>query len=185
MFKNLKIIFDLYGGFPALWTSSYFRISFVVTLLLWPLAVSGRWVDRAISILPSVTGFSIAAFAIILAIGDDRFRRSMAKVDAIRAGESDLVILSANFCWFICIQVFSMIYAVIFDARPVPYFCKFVTEFRYCDKVFLITNLLFSTLGLFIFIYAVFLIIASIFQMFFNFRLYIGSLTSPEKPNTG
>lgn len=181
MLENLKLVFKIYGGVRALTRSSYLWISFVLAISAWGIWTKENWPERVLSTLPNFIGFSIAAIAIITVIGDDGFRKRMAEISEINpAGdESDLVVITASFIWFIFIQVVSLIYSYIYSAKPFPHFC-------YCclcesnhdiyDTYKKYANLSFSFIGVWIFLYSILLMIAAIFQLFSLFRLYIRNL---------
>ncbi|MDG6079223.1 hypothetical protein E3U23_08455 [Erythrobacter litoralis] len=183
MLANLKEIFILYGGWKAFRSSSYVIISMFLSFLLWRDAVSGAWSRTIADYLPPVLGFSFAALAILTAIGDDQFRRKMSKIDVITKGESDLTTITANFCWFIVVQIFAVLLAIFFSAKPVPYFCNLTIYVGECQFAFKTTNMLFGLLGNFLLVYAILLIVAAISQMMNVFRLYLRSLPTDENSN--
>lgn len=106
-----------YGGARALAGSPYFHVAVVVTLLSWPLWVSGGAPALAIAVVPGLLGFSIAAFTLSLGIGSDRFRILL----AAKIGSSESVVASmANaFLHFILVQVAAILCALIASGDPV------------------------------------------------------------------
>lgn len=104
-----------YGGSRALMTSPYLHVAIVATLILYPLWHSDDWWDIAISVAPSVLGFSLAGYAIWLALGDDSFRRLISGED--EDGEpSPFMQVNAAFVHFMLLQVLSLMVALLFKA---------------------------------------------------------------------
>lgn len=153
--------------------SSYVLWSIAISLLLWRNSVSGDWASTIESYLPPILGFSFAALAIMTAIGDDEFRRKMSAVNIISEDESDLTTITANFCWFIFIQILALILALIFRAEPIPDFCK---GSELCVWYVGVGNDVIGFAGSFLLIYSLLLIISAISQMLSIFRLYLRSV---------
>ena len=70
MFENLRRLYRHYGGIAAVLTSWYFWVAAFLSALSYESIFDFAWVDMALSVMPSLTGFTIAAFAIIFAILD-------------------------------------------------------------------------------------------------------------------
>lgn len=177
MLENIREIFRLYGGWSAVKTSTYARWALLLSVFLWRDAWSGRWSETITDYLPPILGFSFAALAIMTAIGDDEFRRLMSKVDTIRKGQSDLAIVTANFSWFIVIQITAVVLALIFAAKPLPDICSFTTDLKYCIEGRRLVNFLIGCLGNFLLLYSLILILSAVYQMMQIFRLYLSSVS--------
>ena len=176
MFSNIREIFTLYGGWKSLRSSSYVFWALLVSLALWRDAVTGDWAENAESYLPPILGFSFAALAIMTAIGDDQFRQRMAKVDVINSGESDLSTITANFCWFIVVQIAVVLISMVFKSRPIPYICG-LNRYQYsCNHIVEWGNVGIGLFSNFLIVYSLMLIIAAISQMMNIFRVYLRSL---------
>lgn len=171
MFQNINLVFGIYGGISALFHSIYVRISILVTAIAWRSSFSELWVKYSVSILPNIIGFSIAAIAIITVIGDDGFRRRMSQVNTLHDEESDLTVMLASFVWFILIQITAILFAIIFSSKPFPFSCNLWGN--NCITWNYYVNLSFSFVGMFLFIYSLSLVIASVFMTFHLFRIYI------------
>lgn len=175
MLHAVKDIFRLYGGMAAILSSNYFYASLFISILLWRDATSGQWAANIKDYLPPVLGFTFAALAIVMAIGDDDFRRKMAQVETIQDGESDLAVISASLCWFILVQICAVLLALIFEAQPIPTFCHLEGVPASCYSAITVSNDVWGFFGCFLLIYSFLLIIAATSQMFTVFRLYLGS----------
>jgi hypothetical protein len=178
MLNNIGEIFRLYGGWNAIRQSSYVRWSVVLSLFLWTDALSGSWAVNVADYLPPVLGFSFAALAIMTAIGDDEFRRLMAKVDTIQDGESDLTVVTANFSWFILVQIFAVVLSLIYSAKPFPYVISSICRSEACELGPNLVNVSAGFIGNFLLVYSLLLIVAAISQMLTVFRLYLSSVRS-------
>jgi hypothetical protein len=173
MFSNLSLVFGLYGGPRAFFTSTYTWSAAFLTILMWRSALTGQWAQSALSIMPNVLGFSIAAVAVLTVIGDDQFRVRMARVHTFRDDESDLVVSLASFIWFISVQVSAIVLALVFSAKPFPSRCYMPPQIEQCRSMDAMTNGLVSFAGTFLTVYALLLVIGSTFHTFHLFRLYI------------
>jgi len=104
-----------YGGWKALFLSSYFLSSFVLTALcapLWLMQQDGSflWPQYPIAIMPSLLSFSIGGFAIFLALSNGRM------LDAAREdGVDDSLYMSVCSVFFnaIIFQISSILLALI------------------------------------------------------------------------
>lgn len=176
MLKSITLIFEVYGGWRVFLKSSYLWTSFVISLLLWRSVLNEEWGTAARDILPSLIGFSIAAIAIITVIGDDGFRRALSAVKTINGSDSDLSVVLAGFCWFIFVQIIVLIYSLVYLSKPIPSICEH--EVCNCDLISIIFNFVLGFLGQWGVIYAMTLVLATVFQTFQLFKIYINSLQS-------
>ena len=178
MIDNFRSIFRAYGGWNSLWRSSYIRLSAILTIVCFQIAISEKWTEISLSVLPSMLGFSIAAIAIVTVIGDDGFRKSLSKVSTISDKFSDLESLMASFVWFIIVQVSTVIYSVAFSSKPYD-FCK-INNNESCRDYNVTANMIMSYIGTFFTIYSILLVISSTILMFQLFRLYIRNIPDSE-----
>lgn len=104
-----------YGRARAIWSSPYAHLSALFTLALFPFWSHEPWWNLAISIIPSVLGFSLGGYAIWLGLGDDSFRTFiMTRSDVDKP--SPYMVVSAAFAHFIIIQIAAILGAVIAQA---------------------------------------------------------------------
>jgi uncharacterized membrane protein len=113
--RQLRRYFSVYGGVRAVVTSPFFILAVIVTVLshrVWMQTQDGLrvWVDLPISSLPSILGFTIGAFSILIAVGlyNDLtaiFRRDEEKSYFVR--------LASNFVHFSVVQVIALIFSII------------------------------------------------------------------------
>lgn len=62
-----------YEGTIALLTSPYFHAALALKVICYPLWTEAEWWEFSLAFLPSAIGFSLAAFAMILAFGNETF----------------------------------------------------------------------------------------------------------------
>ncbi|MDN7752696.1 hypothetical protein [Burkholderia gladioli] len=99
----LRRYWSAYGGWRAVLTSPYLHASVVITVLLGHLWVDGGWWTDPIAVLPTMVGFAIGAYAIVLGFGDERFR---SVIMTRRKGKtSPFVTISASLAHFIVVQL--------------------------------------------------------------------------------
>lgn len=106
---------QIYGGWKALLSSPYFYGAVLLTAACRSLWSQPEWWNISYALLPSLIGFLIAAFALILATGDDRFKRIVANTSK-NDPHSALDDLAASFLHFIVIQIFALVFALIANA---------------------------------------------------------------------
>lgn len=108
-----------YGGWKEILFSPYFHIAVLLTLALEHSWTNGEWWNTAITILPSLIGFSLGGFAIWLGFGDEKFRELISH-QAEGEKTSPYIELSATFAHFIVIQLIALIGALIAQGMAFP-----------------------------------------------------------------
>lgn len=106
-----------YGGAKALFGSAYLHISFLLTLIAYPVWSKPDWWQHVLSILPNLLGFTIGGFTIFLGIGSERFRSTLADSSD---GPSIMMQISASYVHFIVIQTIALISALMAQATAIP-----------------------------------------------------------------
>jgi hypothetical protein len=76
--QDLFDYFQRYGSWAAVARSPYTHLAVVVTACSYPLWMHGTWSDVPLQVLPNLLGFALAAYALLLAFGDERFRSFLA-----------------------------------------------------------------------------------------------------------
>lgn len=167
----LKVLFGIYrdaGGFYFIVGTPYVYVAVALTYVLLDRSYTSDWASLALSIFPSLIGFSLATFAIVLALfGSD----NLAKLAAKRNGQkvSPLAKLTALIVHAALIQISALISAfglkqngicamswVDIGWRSVPkYICEELT----------VWNWLYVG-GLFLTIYGLMLIVSTLLAVF-------------------
>jgi hypothetical protein len=107
-----------YGKWKAVLYSPYFHAAIILTVMLAHSWLHQPWWKGAIGVLPTMVGFAIGAYAIVLGFGDDRFR---AVIMTRRAGKtSPYVTISASFAHFIVVQLGALLACFLADGLDFP-----------------------------------------------------------------
>lgn len=156
---NLGSLYRSYGGIGSLFASSYFWIAIALTALSWRAVDGTSWANLAQAALPNLAGFSIAAFAILFAILDDRSRTALRAPDPRLDDRSPLLILASSVCHAVIVQIGAFLYSVVYMNKPFPIIEGFECVAR-------TANLVGSAIGVFLVIYAVILVMAAVLSIF-------------------
>jgi hypothetical protein len=155
---SLRLLYRSHGGSAAIVKSGYFLWSVVAATLSWRAIFSESWMAVAQSVLPTLTGFSIAAFAIIFAVLNDGERRALSVPDDRLGGRSPFLILAGSVAHAVVVQIFGLIYAFIFSNKPFPSYISCINGE--------IVNVVASAIGLIIFIYGIMMVLAATLSIF-------------------
>jgi len=109
--------YGAYGGASAMLGSPYLHLSLGLAALMWPLWRVPSWTDITLSVLPSLMGFSLGGFAMLLAVGDDGFRAILAGPARDSDKPSPLMGIAASFVHFLVMQTLSIVVALLIKAH--------------------------------------------------------------------
>lgn len=104
-----------YGGGAALIRSYYFWVSIFLSMALYPHWTNPSCWDDILGITPSVLGFSLGVFAILLTVGSDGFRAMMSGADD-DGRASPYMEINSSFVHFILLQVLALVLAIFCKA---------------------------------------------------------------------
>jgi len=127
-----------YGGIRALATSPYFHAALVFTAVATPFWLEGNWWDVSLDFLPSALGFSLAAFAMILAFGNETFISVMA-TKAKGRDKAAFQRVSNAFFHFLVVQFFAFLSAFLCKAyfrTPSEWLVNLLNKFHINIDVF-------------------------------------------------
>lgn len=151
-----------YGGFKALFSSAYLYFAIVLSILMAPAWLNNPWHELVLSIMPSVLGFSLGGYALLIAVGDESFRALISGED--EDGEpSPYMEVNAAFVHFILMQILSLIFglfanAYYFKLEESPVLYQYISELNFpIGAIILIGNFI----GYTTFIYALLLAVAA------------------------
>jgi len=100
-----------YGGWSALLHSLYAHAALGLTFCLWGQWTKEGWWENVLSVAPSVFGFSIGGYALLLSFGDEKFQKLMANA---KVRESNAFVdLCAAFTHFVLMQFFALVIALV------------------------------------------------------------------------
>ena len=112
MFENIRLLYRFYGGGRGLLSSAYFWIALALSLALGTILGFGPWHEIAHNTLPSLTGFSIAAFAIIFVVLKPEQISALLKSRSEK-DKPPLLSIASVICHAILIQVATILFAGI------------------------------------------------------------------------
>lgn len=158
MIRSLRLVYKNHGGIPGVLRSGYFWISIVIAVFSWTSVRSESWKTVAMSSLPTLAGFSVAAYAILFAVLDERARKALSAPDPALQNRSPLLMIVSSVTHAVIVQIITLIYAFCFEQKSLPMLTNCVKSSE--------VNLVFSSLGLFMFIYSVTLVLASVLSIF-------------------
>lgn len=140
MIKDIKRYWMLYGLFRAIIRSSYFWMALFINIIMYPSWIKLEWWEMPRTILPSMLGFTLGGYAILLAFGDERFRSILTGSQG-DGKPSPFLIVNATFVHFIFVQIVAIIFSIILDAETIidrfHYLCSSSANSIYwCDLLF-------------------------------------------------
>lgn len=144
-----------YGGFASLYKSKFLYLAIFITWLSYPVWSQPKWWDQVTTILPTILGFTIAAFAIFLSLGNKIFKSAVHK--RRDRGRVPLYLkICAIFAHQTFVQASAVLFAIVLPAlyqRPGPQseFLASLNEF---------TRIGVWGIAYFLFIYGVLLVVA-------------------------
>ncbi len=114
VFQTLKFFWRCYGGTWELVTSPYLHVSIILAVVLHPVWLTARekpWYEYPIGILPNVLGVTLAGYALLLAFGDEKFKKLFAG-NYPDGKPSPFLVTNAKFIHFILMQAFAIFFGV-------------------------------------------------------------------------
>jgi len=121
--------------------------------------MDGTWVQFALPILPTLAGFSIAAYAVYFSVLSEKDRDALRIPAPSLNNRSPLLILASAVSHSVFVQILAILLAIIFTAKPFP------TPVGYSELAKSV-NLVISCVGLFLTTYGIILVTASVFSIF-------------------
>lgn len=168
--KKIKKYFDIYGGFYAVFTSIYFWSAFIFNIFMINSWTSLCWIQNVKSIIPSIVGFSLGAYAILVGFGTDHFQKFISLKDQVKKetlkdkkeifkiANTMYIHINTTFIHYILVQMLSLLLAVLCDSI-------FSTKMNFIE-------ILVSFIGNLMFIYSLTLSVAAVFVIFDVANLY-------------
>lgn len=105
-----------YGGWSDLLTSVYFHVAIVIASLSYGFWMTAGWWDLVISIVPSLLGFTLGGYALLIAFLGEGFRKFISgpktRPDGTQA-ESPFIVMNATFAHYIVVQMFALTFAAL------------------------------------------------------------------------
>lgn len=170
-------------------TSPFFHTSIIIALLLAPAWSHGSIQENALTVIPSMLGFSLVAFAFSLGIGTDKFKLILG---ARRAGDKPSLVdgLSTAFVHFLFVQIFALLINLLLGAHWVAFLLKTAgASWEHVPgalQVFVIVlKFLFDGFAAFLFIYAMLSVIPAVLHIYMAAKLFEKFSSKYVRPGKG
>ncbi|WP_316368297.1 hypothetical protein [Candidatus Thiodiazotropha sp. CDECU1] len=114
-----------YGGWKEVLVSPYFHLALVINILTISQWTGDNWHSPIINIMPSLLGFSLGGYAILLSFGNDQFLERLTKPSKnylknkpkdIFKMDSIYIKVNASFVHFIVLQMIALLLALIYQS---------------------------------------------------------------------
>ncbi|MCU7932058.1 MAG: hypothetical protein KZQ90_14750 [Candidatus Thiodiazotropha sp. (ex Codakia rugifera)] len=114
-----------YGGWIEVLVSPYFHLAIVINILTISQWTGDNWHISIINIMPSLLGFSLGGYAILLSFGNDKFLERLTKPSKgylknkpkdIFKMDSIYIKVNASFVHFILLQMIALLLALIYQS---------------------------------------------------------------------
>lgn len=163
MFENIRLLYRFYRAGRGIFLSAYFLTATVLALIVGVAFGFGPWYEMAHNTLPSLAGFSIAAFAIIFVVLKPE------QISVLLKSKSDndkppLLSVGSAICHAILVQVFTILLAGIVmsvDGQAVLDLCCTVTPSDGCLRLLHILGWLLGLGGYILLFYSWLLVLAA------------------------
>lgn len=164
VFKSFFLYWRGYGGIIALLSSLYVWLSLVITLII---AINNcdqqnlwEWYENVINIIPSILGFALGGYAILVGFGDEKFLSIMRGKEK-KEDFSLYMRVNTSFFHFIFVEFISLFYAIIY-------------------KALILENIYLYYSGIFLFFYALFTIVSTAFSVL-NLADWFDTMQPPDE----
>jgi len=111
-YDTLPSAMGAYGGIQAILRSGYFWTAVALMLPTQALWSKAGWWETVIAVMPNLLGFTLGGFALITAIGDEKFKALIAQTLSGFGSSSVLQSMSGTFFFFIAVQATALIFAI-------------------------------------------------------------------------
>lgn len=160
--KRIKEYFRFYGGWDSIFQSPFFLTSILITAINYQDWLEPNWAELSKSLIPSLLGFSLGAYAILFGMLTGRMKKAL-KATRNTRGISYLDEINATFFHFIFVQVICLIWSITYFSPITSDFVKLFVDgapqnLLTARRFLSITG---SFIGLFLEVYSVTLIVAS------------------------
>lgn len=162
----------MYGGFSALFSSTYFYAALVLTVLNFGAWYHSGWWEIVIASVPTILGFTLAGLAVFLGM-DTGFSKLLAGKG--NAAITPFMALVSAFVHFIVVQAIALIVALTMKSA---YFQIDGMPDFYYDAIYVVNRVVWF-LGYFMYMYAMVLVFSAVFSIFRAtrwFEAYVGKL---------
>lgn len=158
--RRIRRYWHEYGGYKGTIFSPLFIFSMLMSLASYSWWIFDEWRTLALSLIPSLLGFSLGTYAILFSLMTNRLKKSLRAVSNER-GVPFLKEINATFFHFIFVQVIALFWAIsskstlIFDALSLVY------DQSYIRKALVGPSMISGFIGIFLTLYSVSLIVGA------------------------
>ena len=128
------------------------------------------------SILPTLAGFSIAAYALIFSALSDSHKNILRKRQKALKGRAPLLIVSSTVIHATIVQAIGTLYSILYASKPFPT----IPGMEYYANI---ANIMFSATGITILNYGIILVIGSVLTVFTMMEI-VPPTREPKPPST-
>jgi len=166
MIENLVKLYRVYGGPTAFFRSAYLWTAVFLCFVTRDSLKNGAWAETVLDYMPSLSGFTIAAFAIVLAV----FRpQEMRALSGSGDTASPLSRIAATVTHAVVVQLMAIVLAAASSSASltaVSEFCVVQTCFENISSIEESLGQFFSVFGLFLGWYWLLLVLAAVLSLF-------------------
>ena len=119
IYKNVidsfKLYWQFYGGFEALLKTPYLHFAVITSLIcfpIWSKIAEPFWYSLPLAALPSLLGFTLGGYAILLAFGNEKFLMILCAREE-DADPSPFMNVNGAFVHFIVVQAVALFFSII------------------------------------------------------------------------
>ncbi len=179
-----------YGGWREVARSPYFLVALfatVVSVFNW---TAVDWWDLPISIVPSMLGFTLGGYAMLVGFGGESFR-SMISGKKVQADgttkESPFINMNASFVHFMIVQSLALFFAIlaktIHGKNDHSWLSLFSKLLHIAPGTLGLVALPFWGIGFLLFMYAMTLMVAAVFSVF-RVGTWVDKLSPPKEASS-
>jgi hypothetical protein len=183
VFGIIGEIWKNFGGWKEVLSSPYFLCSLLITGLGYNVWLYDTWWDLPLSILPNVLGFSLAGYAILLAVSNQSFQKLLVESKDEESGTAAFHSVHAEFVHFAFIQALALLLGVI--ARLIdfdPTWLLNLDSQNCITNSLAIANKVFSGIGFLLFAYSLTLAVSCVISVYVVIDLAQKALPKDEPP---
>lgn len=154
--KIFRLYWSAYGEFQALVRSPYLHAATALLVLTAHTWLYTEWWTTSIGALPTMLGFTVAAFAVFIGFGDEQYRALLAAPDEENPGAPSIYVsLCSTFVHFIVVQALALLAALL--AQSWAFYLPCLDPIR---PIVTVLNVIGGAIGFGLFLYAVTSVIA-------------------------
>ena len=178
LFRQINIYWKEYGGWSGFLSSPFVHVSAISTALYTMGYLSVDWQNLALTALPTLLGFSLAAYTITFTLMGSALHRALSTAIDKKSGIPLIRTVNSTFFHVVIVQSIALIFSIMnkgtlvtgaIQSLPLTYTAKL-------DAIDIV-NLIGNATGFFLVIYSVFLLASIAIGMF-----RLGRLAPPVPP---